>query len=112
MQWHDLTLAILAWRIRSYENRVCTAVMAAQTLFSYTQTDLLIDNHMYGGLADPEFPGSAPDSGPVFYDVKSQVLGPVLYIPFHTIHSPTCGASSLCGGGRGYECWRHRRRME
>ena len=47
---------------------------------------------------------SGADGGPVLYDVKSQTLGPVLHIPFQTIHSPPCGGSVYAASVRGMPC--------
>ena len=60
-----------------------------------------MDNHMYGGLADTEFPGSAPDGRLVLYDVKSQMTGTLLNIPLqdNTLHSALL--SQLYERGRG-----------
>ena len=68
------------------------------------ETVPLIDNHMHCTFADPKLLCGGTDGGPVLYDVKSQALGPVLHIPFQTIHSPPCGGSSYAGS----ECGMHR----
>ena len=48
---------------------------------------------MYRGFADAEFPGRRAHRGPVFYQVKGQLTGPFLHVPFdsapllsHTMH--------------------------
>ena len=56
---------------------------------------------MYCAFTDSKLLCGGTDSGPVLYDVKSQALGPVLHIPFQTIHSPPCGGSSYAGEGSG-----------
>ena len=40
------------------------------------------------GLADPELLCRRADRGPVLYDVKGQLAGPFLDIPFHTATTP------------------------
>ena len=68
---------------------------------SFLKTVLLVYNHMYGGLADTEFPGSAPDGRLVLYDVKRQMTGTFLNIPLqgNTLHSALL--SQLYERGRG-----------
>ena len=55
---------------------------------------------MYCAFTDSKLLCGGTDGGPVLYDVKSQALGPVLHIPFQTIHSPPCGGSSYAGRER------------
>lgn len=43
---------------------------------------------MDGGLGDAELLGSAPDGGLVLYDVKRQLAGALLDVPFHTCTTP------------------------
>jgi len=62
---------------------------------SYYDTIIL----MHCTFADPKLLCGGTDGGPVLYDVKSQALGPVLHIPFQTIHSPPCGGLSYAGRG-------------
>jgi hypothetical protein len=47
------------------------------------------------GLADPELLCRRADRGPVLYDVKGQLTGPFLDIPFHTATTPPDFASAV-----------------
>ena len=86
----DMTLSLID--IQNFLGlQVETAVEQGQTLRNIL---------MYCTFADPKLLCGGTDSGPVLYDVKSQALGPVLHIPFQTIHSPPCGGSSYAGKGR------------
>ena len=50
---------------------------------------------MYRAFADPELLGCGADRGPVLYDVKGQLAGPFLDIPFHTATTPPDFASAV-----------------
>ena len=51
---------------------------------SYYDTIIL----MYGGFADAEFLSCGADSGPVFDDVKSQILGTLFHVSLHKHNTP------------------------
>ena len=51
-------------------------------------TVLIYHFRMDGGLGDAELLGSAPDGGLVLYDVKRQLAGALLDVPFHTCTTP------------------------
>ena len=67
------------------------------------KTVLLIDNHMYGRLADAKLLCGGTDGGPVLYDVKSQALGPVLHISLQKHSLPALWCFQSMQAGSGYE---------
>ena len=52
------------------------------------KTVLLIDNYMYGGLADAELVGRRAHRRLVLDYVKGQLAGPLLDVPFHADNTP------------------------
>ena len=58
---------------------------------------------MYGGFADAEFLRGGADCGPVFDDVLSQALRPVLHVTLQSTTLPASCWFSLCGGNGGYD---------
>ena len=57
---------------------------------------------MYGGFADAEFLRGGADCGPVFDDVLSQALRPVLHVTLQSTTLPASCWSSVCGRQTGY----------
>ena len=47
------------------------------------------------GLGDPELLCRRADRGPVLYDVKGQLTGPLFHISFHTATTPPDFASAV-----------------
>ena len=54
----------------------------------FSQTVHLIDNYMYGGLADAEFLRGGADRGPILYDVKGQAFRPFLHVTLQNAFTP------------------------
>lgn len=81
-QYIWLSYDLLKWKIYT-----------ASVIVYSKQTVLFYYIYMYRGFADAEFPGRRAHRGPVFYQVKGQLTGPFLHVPFdsapllsHTMH--------------------------
>lgn len=68
-------------------------VLPSAVIVSPILNVLIYNYHMHRGLADAEFPRRRTHRCPVFYQVKGQLTGPLLHVPFdsapllsHTMH--------------------------
>ena len=72
---------------------LCAYLLIWPLTVSPILTVLIYYFHMHRGLADAEFPRRRTHRCPVFYQVKGQLTGPLLHVPFdsapllsHTMH--------------------------